>query len=176
MNAIETILTSAIKPKERQDALVKAVCTGAVTAEELVDFFVSASYVHKGSCADAIKHIAERSPELLESHIETLMPYINHKAPRVKWGVSEAVGSCAARFPGRSARAIPYLLRNAVENEVNTTVVRWCAAYGLSEIALHCIKARKELVPEIKKLAQKEKNNGVRNVYLKALQNIESRG
>ncbi|MBN2036115.1 MAG: hypothetical protein JW768_05175 [Chitinispirillaceae bacterium] len=176
MNAIETIFISAMKPKEKQTALVEAVCGGAANAKELIDFFISASYVDKGSCADAMKHIAERNPEILEPYIDTLLPYINHKAPRVKWGVSEAVGSCAAKYPDKSALAIPYLLRNTAENEINTTVVRWCAAYGLSEIALHCVRARKKLMPEMKSIAEKEKNNGVRNVYLKTLQNIEGNG
>jgi len=173
MNTIETILISAMKPKEKQSALVEAVCGGSVKANELIDFFISASYVDKGSCADAMKHIAERKPEILEPHIDTLVQYINHKAPRVKWGVSEAIGNCAAKFPDKTACAVPYLLRNTVENEINTIVVRWCAAYGLSEIALHCEKARKELVPEMKKLAEKEKNNGVRNVFLNTLKKIE---
>jgi hypothetical protein len=176
MNAIETILMSTMKPKEKQTALVEAVCGGAIKAREFMDFFTSASYVDKGTCADAMKHIAERNPEILEPYIDSLVQYINHKAPRVKWGVSEAIGTCAAKYPDKTAAAIPYLLRNTVENEINTTVVRWCAAYGLSEIALHCITARKELAPEIKKLAEKEKNNGVRNMYLKVLQNNESNG
>jgi hypothetical protein len=173
MNAIETVLRSTIKPKERQAALVEAVCGGAITSAEFMDFFISASYVDKGSLADAMKHIAEQAPEILGPYIDTLVPYINHKAPRVKWGVSEAIGSCAGKYPDKTTAAIPYLMRNTVENEINTTVVRWCAAFGLAEIALHCMKSRKELVPEIKKLAEKEKNNGVRNVYLKALQSIE---
>jgi hypothetical protein len=173
MNAIETILLSNMKPKEKQTALVEAVCGGTVKARELMDFFISASYVDKGSCADAMKHIAERNPEILGPHIDTLMQYINHKAPRVKWGVSEAIGNCAGKYPDKTAAAVPYLLRNTVENEINTTVVRWCAAFCLAEIVLHNENSRKELVPEIKKLAEKEKNNGVRNVYLNALKKIE---
>jgi hypothetical protein len=173
MDPLETILRSAMKPKEKQDALVEAVCGGAITGGELMAFFMSASYVDKGSCADAMKHIAERNPEILGPHIDTLVQYINHKAPRVKWGVSEAVGNCAAKFPDKTAAAIPYLLQNTVENEINTTVVRWCAACCLAEIARHCEKTRENLVTEMKKLAEKETNNSVRNVYLKALQNTE---
>jgi hypothetical protein len=173
MSDIETILRSAMEPKEKQNALVEALCSGTIAGREFIDFFISASYVDKGSCADAMKHIAERDPEILAPYIDTLVPYINHKAPRVKWGVSEAIGNCAGKYPDKTAVAIPYLMRNTVDNGINTTVVRWCAAFSLSEIALPCTKARKVLVPEIKKLAEKEKNNGVRNVYLKALQNLE---
>jgi hypothetical protein len=173
VSAIETILRSPLKPQEKQKALSESVCAGAIRGGELIDFFTSASYTDKGSCADAMKHIAERDPGILVPYIDTLVQYINHKAPRVKWGVSEAIGNCAAKYPEKTALAIPYLLRNTTENEINTVVVRWCAAFGLSEIALHCEKARKELVPEMKKLAEKEKNNGVRNVYCNALKKIE---
>jgi hypothetical protein len=175
MDPIETILQSAMKPKEKQAALVEAVCSGAVKSGELMAFFTSASYVDKGSCADAMKHIAERAPEVLAPYIDTLAPYINHKAPRVKWGVSEAIGNCAGKYPDKTIAAIPYLMRNTAADEINTTVVRWCAAFGLSEIALHCVKARNELVPEMKKLVEREKNNGVKNLYLKALQSIEKK-
>ena len=60
---------------------------------------------------------------------------------------------------------------------MNTTVIRWCAAYGLSEIAKHNTKIRKELIPKIKEIVEKEKNNGVKNVCLKAIfdkNNIDS--
>jgi hypothetical protein len=49
------------------------------------------------------------------------------------------------------------------------------AAYGFSEIAKHSPKARSELVPKIKKIAEREENNGVRNVCLKALWQIKKR-
>ena len=175
MGAVEKIIRSVMKPKEKQAALTEAVCNGAVKAGDFIGFFISASYVDKGTCADVMKHVAERNPAILEPYIETLLPYINHKAPRVRWGVSEAVGSCAEKYPDRTGAAVPYLMRNTGETGINTTVIRWCAAYGLAEIALHNLKVRKELVPELKKLAEKEKNNGVKNVYLKALQKIEKK-
>lgn len=53
-----------------------------------------------------------------------------------------------------------------------STVVRWCAAYALTEIIKSNPKIRKELVPKIEDLLKNEKNNGVRNVYLKALKTI----
>jgi hypothetical protein len=98
--------------------------------------------------------------------------YVTHKAPRVKWGISEAIGNLAGAYPEEAAHAIPYLMENTIENKTNTTVVRWCAAYGLSEIAKQNLKARAGLLPRMKEIAEKEKNNGVRNVYLKALKQI----
>jgi len=173
MGSIEAVLRSNLKPKEKQAKLTEAVCSGVVSDKEFIDFFTSASYVDKGTCADVMKHVAELKPEILAPHIDLLAEYINHMAPRVKWGIQEAIGNLAAKYPDKTARAVPYLLQNTVENGINTTVIRWCAAFSLSEIMKHCAQARQELVPKIKEIVRKEKNNGVRNVYLKALKHIE---
>lgn len=173
MDTIEEILRSNLKPKEKQAKLVEAVGSGTVSAKEFIAFFTLASYVDKGVCADAMKHISGRKPEILAPHIGLLFEYINHKAPSVKWGIQETIGNLAAKYPDETALAVPYLLQNTVEDGINTTVIRWCAAYCLSEIAKHCVKARRELVPKIKEIVRKETNSSVRNVYLNALKHIE---
>ena len=52
-------------------------------------------------------------------------------------------------------------------------MVRWSAAFALGEVAKNHSAAAKILLPEIKALVEKETNNGVKNVYLKALKAIE---
>ena len=71
-----------------------------------------------------------------------------------------------------AAGAVPFLLKNTIIDAVNTTVIRWCAAFALSKIAQHNITVQAELIPKMEKIIKMEKNNGVRNVYLKALKNI----
>jgi hypothetical protein len=173
MDRIEAILRSSLKPKEKQVRLAEAICKGRMDVEEFMEFFRMAPDPDKGTCADVMKHVSEQRPEILAPVIEILVEYINYKAPRVKWGVPEAIGNLAKKYPDKVTDAIPYLLRNTVENRTNTTVIRWCAAFGLSEIAKHNPKAQKDLVPKIKEIIKKEKNNGVRNVYIKALKSIE---
>lgn len=173
MSKIKEILHTDLKPKEKQRLLVEAVCNGDIRNKELIEFFLSASDVDKGACADVMKHVSERQSELLAPYIDLLLDYINYRAPRVKWGIQETIGNCAKKYPEKVVDAVPYLLQNTVENKVNTTVVRWCAAYGLSEIAKHNPKAQRELIPKMEEIVRKEKNNGVRNVYLKALKYIE---
>jgi hypothetical protein len=173
MGKIEEILQSDLKPKEKQTKLVEALCGGKTKGKDFIDFFQSASVVDKGTCADVMNHVSEQKPEILAPYIDILVEYINHKAPRVKWGVPEAIGNLAKKYPDKVVQAIPYLLQNTVNNKINTTVIRWCAAYGLSEIAKHNTRIQKELIPRIKEIVKKEKNNGVKNVYLKALKIIE---
>ncbi len=47
----------------------------------------------------------------------------------------ESIGNIAKKHPEKVEKAIPYLFKNTVENEDNSTVIRWCSAYALSEIA-----------------------------------------
>ena len=173
MGRIEDILQSSLKPKEKQVRLVETVCDGKIQARELIEFFQAASDVDKGTCTDVMKHVSAKQPEILAPYIEFLIKYINYKAPRVKWGIPEAIGNLAKKYPDKVVQAIPYLMHNTIDNKTNTTVVRWCAAYGIAEIAKHNPIAQNELLPKIKEIIKKEKNNGVRNVYVKALRCIE---
>lgn len=173
MSKIEQILQSKIKPKEKQVKLVEAVSQKKIATKEFIDFFISAPDVDKGTCADVMKHVSDKNPEILAPYIDTLIKYINYKAPRVKWGIPEAIGNMAKKYPEKVIKAIPNLLQNTIENKINTTVVRWCAAYALSEIAKNNSKERKKLLPAFRKIINKEKNNGVKNVYIKALKVIE---
>ena len=172
-DANKELLRSRLKPKEKQTRLVDAVCKGQIPVREFLRFFEDAPDPDKGSCADALKHISEKRPELLRPHVEMMIPFINYRAPRVRWGIQEAIGNLAKRYPDKVATAVPRLLRNTSGNSENTTVIRWCAAYALSEIVKHNPDIRKGLLPRIRKIAEKEQNNGVKGVYLRAIRSIE---
>src|SRR3972149_1660567 len=124
MTKIAEILQQKIKPKEKQIRLVEAVVSKKISAKDFIVFFEPASDVDKGTCADAMKHIAAKSPAILIPYIDILVNYINYKAPRVKWGVPEAIGNMAKDYPDRVVKAIPYLLKNITDDEIKTTVIR----------------------------------------------------
>jgi len=172
MSKIEEILQSKIRPKEKQIKLVDAVIQKKIPVKEFIEFFESAPDADKGTCADVMKHVSEEKPEILEPFIDVLTKYINYELPRVKWGVPEAIGNLSKKYPEKVVEAIPYLLKNTTEDKINTTVIKWCAAYALSEIAKNNPKTRKQLLPIFDKIIKSEKNNGVKNVYLKALKVI----
>lgn len=174
MTKIEEILQRKVKAKEKQTKLVEAVVSKKISAKEFITFFESASDVDKGTCADVMKHVSAESPEILMPYIDVLMKYINYKAPRVKWGVPEAIGNMAKDYPDQMIRAIPYLLENTTDDKTNTTVIKWCAAFALAEIAKHAPKTRKQLMPIFEKIIRGEKNNGVKNVYVKAIKAIQN--
>jgi len=175
MSKIEEILSLKIKPKEKQTKLVEAVIKGKIPLGDFIKFFKTASDVDKGTCADAMKHISVSNPEIFAPYIETLIKYVNYQLPRVKWGVPEAIGNMAKKYPDKVAKAIPYLLKNTTDDKINTTVIKWCAAYALSEIAKNNPKTRKQLLPIFEKIIASEGNNGVKNVYLKTLKVLEKK-
>ena len=173
MSKIEEILQSKIKPKEKQTKLVEAAVSGKIPVKEFMAFFESAKDTDKGTCADVMKHVSAQKPALLAPYIDTLIEYVNFELPRVKWGVPEAIGNMAKDYPDKVAKAIPNLLKNTTDEKINTTVIKWCAAYALAEIAKYNSKTRKQLVPIFEKIIKKEQNTGVKNVYVKALKVIE---
>lgn len=173
MSKIEEILQLKIKPKEKQIKLIEAVISGKILTKEFMIFFESAKDVDKGTCADVMKHVSAQKPALFAPYIDMLIKYINFELPRVKWGVPEAIGNVAKDYPDKVAKAIPNLLKNTTDDKINTTVIKWCAAFALAEIAKHNPKTRKQLLPIFEKIIKSEKNNGVKNVYVKTLKVIE---
>jgi hypothetical protein len=170
---IAAILKLKAKPKEKQLRLVEAVLSKKIAAKDLVDYFISASDTDKGTCADVMKNVSAEDTMLLSPFIEILLSYINYKAPRVKWGIPEAIGNMAKDYPDECAEAIPLLIENTIDAEKNTTVIKWCAAFALAEIAKHSPSTRSRLLPLFEKIIAHEKNNGVKNVYVKAIKAIE---
>lgn len=173
MSKIEEILQLKIKPKEKQIRLVEAIVFDKISTKEFITFFESAKDVDKGTCADVMKHISAQKPTLLEPFIGTLLGYINYPLPRVKWGVPETIGNMAKDYPDQAAEAIPYLLKNITDDKLNTTVIKWCAAFALAEIAKYNPKTREQLLPIFVKIIESERNKGVKNVYVKALKEIK---
>ncbi len=170
MSAINEILKSKKKPKEKLINLVEAVKQKKISAKDFIEYFKSASDVEKGTCADAMKHISKDEPEILAPYIDELIGYINYDAPRVKWGVPETIGNLAQKFPKEVEKAVPALFANTKDK---STVIRWCAAYGLAEISKNNPKLQKELISKFSEIIKTETNSGVKNVELNALKAIE---
>jgi hypothetical protein len=154
------------KPKELVAFLAESVEKDGKLFSQLIEILKSGSDVEKGTAADVMKHVSKDKPEIVAPYINDMVDYINYKGPRVKWGVSETIGNLAQKFPTEVEKAVPNLIANTKDE---STVVRWCAAFALTEIVKSNPKVRKELGSRIEEIVKDEKNNGVKNVYLKAL-------
>jgi hypothetical protein len=172
MSLIEELLKLKIKPKEKQVKMMEAVIQGKISAEELISYFKSSSESEKGTCADVISNVSKEHPEIFSPYIDILIEYTNYKSPRVKWGMPEAIGYIAKKYPDKVTKAIPYVLKNTTDDKNNTTVVKWSAAFALTEIAKNNPQTRKQLLPVFERIINSEANNGVKNIYLKAIKAI----
>jgi hypothetical protein len=166
MNVTDEIRNWKGKPKELVAFLTDSIEKDEKLFAQLIEILKSGSDVDKGTAADVMKHVSKNKPEMVAPYIDNLVDYINYKAPRVKWGVPETIGNLAQKYPTEVEKAIPRLLVNTKDK---STVVRWCAAFALTEIAKGNPAIRKELGSKIEEIVQNETNNGVKNVYLKAL-------
>lgn len=169
MEKIQKILQSDKKHKEKVTSITKEVLKDKDLVKELFGLLENGSKVERGTAAEVMKFVSQEKPELFKSHIDTLVEYIDYDAPRVKWGVPETLGHLAKKYPAEVEKAIPKLMENAKDK---STVIRWCAAFALGEIAKHSKKVQKDLVMKFQKIVKLEKNNGVKNVYVKALKEI----
>jgi hypothetical protein len=166
---IHDIITSKAKPKEKVLILASTLKDGNYL-EDLLVYYQQAKDPAKGTCLSALTEIAKENPEFVKDCLSFIIDQIGYKAPRVKWEASETIAYVSKVFPEKVAKAIPDLMENSKEEG---TVVRWSAAFALTEIAKNNPLTHKELIPYIEEMIETEKENGVRNVYVKALKILQ---
>jgi vesicle coat complex subunit len=169
-NVIQEILASDRKHKEQVVLLTEKVKSDKKLAGQLFELLQTGTDVEKGTAAEVMKFVSKDRPEIIAPYIDTLIEYITYKVPRVRWGCPESIGHLAHAYPDRVEKAIPKLLQNLKDP---STVVRWCAAFALTEIAKHNSRKQKALVAEFQKFIKTERNNGVRNVFVRALKDVQ---
>ena len=167
---IEEILASGKKHKDKVVLITKKVKSDKKLVSELFELLKTGTDVEKGTAAEVMKFVSQDNPEMIAPFIDVLIEYIDYEAPRVKWGCPESIGNLARTYPDITEKAIPKLFSNLRDKSI---VVRWCAAFALSEIAKYNYKQQTKLVKKFKNLIKTEQNNGVKNVYLKALKEID---
>lgn len=167
--SLQEILDSNLKHKEKVTKIASEIINNNEKFKELMEFFRSGNDITKGTCAEVMKFVSQPTPEVFPPYLDELIGYINYKAPRVKWGIPETIGHLAKTYPDKVAKAVPKLLDNTKNK---STVVRWCAAFGLSNIAKYNLELQDSLLEKFKQIIEIEQNNGVKNVYLKTLKQI----
>ncbi|MBU1078656.1 MAG: HEAT repeat domain-containing protein [Spirochaetes bacterium] len=169
-NIIQEILASDKKHKEKVALILKKAEKDKKLIAQLFELLKNGSDVEKGTAAEVMKFISKDDPEMMVPYIDVLIEYIDYKAPRVKWGCPESIGNIAKKYPEKVEKAVPKLFENLKDK---STVVRWCAAFALAEIAKYNFRQQKELAVKFNDLIKTEQNNGVKNVFIKALKEIE---
>jgi hypothetical protein len=169
-NIIQNILASDKKPKEKVALIAAKAGSDKKLLAELFELLKNGTDVEKGTAAEVMKFVSKENPEMLLPYVDIIIEYIDYKANRVKWGCPESIGNIAKKYPDKVENAISKLFKNLNDK---STVVRWCAAFALTEIAKYNLNRQKELTAKFQNLLKKEQNNGIKNVYIKALKEIE---
>ena len=162
---IKEILTSKNKPKEKTMILVNSLKNGKML-NEMFNYYDDASDAEKGTCLSALTYITKDKPQFVKDYIDFIIKQISYKSNRIKWEASEIIANISKLFPDKVVKAIPKFIEN---NKVGGTVVKWSSANGLVEIAKNNPKTCSELIPYFKKMVKSEINNGIKNIYIKAL-------
>jgi len=169
MRILERLRSSELKAKEAASMLARDFARDIELLRELGEDMDFCTDVEKGILMEALEYATDVDPDVAEPVLDVVFECLSCEAPKVKWEAARVVGNIAHRFPDEVSRSVPRLLENTTHKG---TVVRWSAAYALGEIVKHDAKVRRKLLPEIDKILRRERNNGVKNVYLKALKAV----
>jgi hypothetical protein len=169
---LERLLASKeIKGKEKTEILSKWLLAESISEEELIDFAQVQKDSSKATCIEAFEFATKKDPSIVtEKTLRFATKGLTEKAPRIKWESAKVVGNIAHRFPSKLDSALTRLLVNA---ENDGTVVRWSAAYALSEILKLDTKMNKTLLPAIEAICKREEQNSIKKIYLAAIKKVQ---
>lgn len=161
------------KAKEKIKVLGDAVLNGSITLDALLSFAEQAKDPEKASCMEAIEYATKLNPQIADENLLLFMSkMLTENAPRVKWESGKVIGNITALFPTKLDQVITNLLANT---EHDGTVVRWAAAYALSELLKSKTVHNQQLLPAIEAICEREEDNGVKKKYLEAIKKIKNK-
>lgn len=169
MNLLDEIRKSNKKPKELLVYLSEKVKKDKKLLSDFSVCLKNASATEKGTLMEILEYASKDNSEVAISHLNEAINHLSFDAPRVKWEAARVIANLSEKYPDKTVQAIDKLLVNTKDKG---TVVRWSTAFAIGEIAKFNKNKQKLLVNIIENLVKKEQNNGVKNVYLKALKII----
>jgi len=169
MNLLDEIRKSNKKPKELLVYLSEKVKKDKKLLSDFSDCLKDASAPEKGTLMETLEYASKDNPEVAIPHLNEVINHLSFDAPRVKWEAARVIANVSSKYPDKALLSIDRLLFNTKDKG---TVVRWSTAFAIGEIAKFNKNKQRSLVSIIENLIKKEQNNGVKNVYQKALKII----
>lgn len=155
--------------KEQVTYLAARLSADPALLAELPEALAFAKTPEQGALVEALTVVTEATPRAAAGLIPTVIVCLDSKSPRVRWEAARTLANAAATFPKACSEAVPALLANTTHDG---TVVRWSAAVALVAVYKVNPSLQAELQIEIHGVLQRETNSGVRNVYLKGLEDL----
>ena len=161
----QLLADKSVKAMQKRELIVEAVESGNVTVGELKACAVDDKGL--GIILEAMEAVSRKNPEIASvDWLNFAGEQILSAANTVKREASRVVGNIAHVFPDDVVSAVEKLMENAGNG---ATVVRWASAYALGRIVCIPRYMNGDLYNVVVDLAEKEKENGVKNQYLNGL-------
>ena len=157
----------SIKSKAKTETLSDLLLENKITIADLILFSQTAKDATKATCIEALEFASKKNPPIVDTNgFQFVTGTLKARAPRIKWESAKVVGNVAHLFKTKLDEAITNLLTNS---EHKSTVVRWSAAYALSEIIKLKTAHNKELLQAIEVICIVEPKSSIKKIYLAAL-------
>lgn len=167
----EILNDKTLKPKEKTEKLSQLVLNTPDVNEELISFAKISKDPIKATVIESFEFATKLNPEIAsKSMLHFVTQTLTEKAPRVKWESAKVIGNIAHLYPKQLDEAINHLLINT---EHPGTVVRWSAAFALSQIVKLNTPLNNELIPTIKNICEREEKNSIKKIYLDGLKKVK---
>jgi hypothetical protein len=159
-----------LKGKAKTNALVAALEKGTFSVAILAQYGEQAKEPLKVACLEALEHVSKTNPARVgERAFLFAVESLSSQNPSVKREAGRLIANTAAVH----AHCLPKAIAGLKQNAINPgTVVRWSAALALGEILKVGSPLNRTLVPEVKKLMEKEEKESIRKLYHKALKSL----
>lgn len=167
---LNLLADKSIKAKDKTPLLGNMILNDATAIDTMVSLAQNAKDPVKGTLIEAMEYATQQKPEVANSEcFHFIIEHLESKAPRVKWESAKVIGNTAKLFPKLLPEAVEKLL---VNTHHEGTVVRWSAAFALSEILKIKSGLNKDLIPTVQNICEREEKDSIKKIYLKALKNI----
>lgn len=165
---LTTILKNKnLKAKEQVLVLAENILLTKISINDVVSYALNAKDAEKANCVEALEFVTKQQPNCLtEDAFNFIVDSLNHKAPRIKWESAKIIGNTISYHQNQIEKALVHLLLNT---EHEGTVVRWSAAFALTEIYKLNSVFNKDLKPAIEAIVLREEKNSIRKIYTKVL-------
>lgn len=171
MKLIDILSDKSIKKIDARIMIIEGILNGTNTIEEIVLASQELKDNKISTILEAIEEISNKGLIVLSlDYLEFAKRYISSKDNSCKREASRIVGNLAYLYPMEVRDCIPALLDNTKDDG---TVVRWGSAYALSRIILLESYYNTDLYETLLYICDNEKENGVRNQYIKAFKKIK---
>ena len=162
----------SLKPKERTEQLSKLVSEYTISVAELIKFADTAKDPVKATCIESLEFATKiNAAGITEDQLVWVIGCLAEKAPRIKWEAAKVTGNVIHLYPAQIPQAVKNLLDNT---ESDGTVVRWSAAFALSQILKLKSNINDDLLPAVEAIIAREEKNSIKKIYLEALKKIKA--